>query len=1616
MNNLLPLARRLTLTFCLLVLTQAFAISTTNASSAELLQLLDISERARDGGTAIAIQFSQALDRAQNIDEYLRISRANGPRVDGGWVLSDNARTAWFEHIEPSTNYTIRVYPGLHSDQGQRLTLSSSVDISTRKVTPGAEFKNAGHFLPAGLARGLTVSSINVPEVNIDFFLVDDEHMTAFLQDLYYRSGAKWSQYYIDRMTGHAKLRFSGRYRLNPATNKRGDSAIDLQNTQEVQAPGLYMAVLSIPGQYAENRSVAYFAVTDIGLHSRIHGDRIDAIVSSIATGQAMPDIDLSLLDDKGKVLASARSDDDGFASFKQASDKAQYLLARQGRHLSYLPLQGPALDLSQFDLGLRDQRSEEIFVYAPRDLYRPGESIDFNALRRDGDGRRLDDIPLQVNILRPDRVSAKTFVWHPDQPGYYHHRYDLPADARTGNWTLQVTGVDKNAVEFPFKVEEFLPERLEFEFNNGQQDRLFFDPKSAMQVPITGRYLYGAPAAGNRFGAWVSASQGHDIVESLYGFRFGHVSSERLQSFEATEMKLDEQGGGILKIEPTWPDIDAALEVKLVGNLYESGGRAVSRIYSTYTWPRTAMLGIKPEFDDLQAEAHSKAAFRIVKSTRLGQLLAARDLEVTLIREDRNYFWEYDEHEGWRWQWTDKEYAVHSQLLDLDGKSETRLELPVEDGRYRLEILDRDNNRQLSSLRFRAGEDWYAWWRENNNGRAAARPDQVNLAFDKAAYRAGDVARLRVVPPHAGQAVITVESDRLLWFTRRLIPAEGATIDIPIDAGWQRHDLYVSALVFKAGDAGQGITPNRAIGLRHLPLDRSERRLSIAIDTPDKIRPGGKRQFRIKVDGNGPTQLTLAAVDAGALAVSDFETPDPFEGFFGQRRYRADQRDIYGDIIELNEAEGARLRFGGDASLARGGQGARSDVQIVSLFSGPVQTDADGHVEVELDIPEFEGRLRLMALAFGDDAFGSAERDITVASPVIAQLSMPRFLAFGDSALLVLDVTNMSGEARAFDLELETDYPLQLLDGRAHKIELEHTQRRRVAFVVRAGKQNASGAIRARLNSAGLPTLNREWKLAVRSPYPAVTENITRVLDAGQQLDLADQLSLERYQADSVQALVSISDRPLLQMQEHLDNLLGYPYGCLEQTTSKAFPLSYATQQNLASSGVEHKTPEQIQQYIDRGIERLASLQKSSGGFGLWDSDSAEEHWLTAYASDFLLKAHSSGFNIDEPMLTRALERLQYYLRQDSRFLRQRYSDAPGHYALATKAYAAYLLADLNRVTLGDLRSLFERESGNAKTALPLVQLGLALGIAGDQKRQQQALELAFNMPTSEQQEYLGDYGSPIRDTAMIIHLLGRHGLHANKMRALGHQLARELHSRQWLSTQERSALFLAGIALNQLPASDWEIRLDADDSQQLKGPGSVSRLLDHRQIGERLIVTALKGDGLYSSISLSGYLKEAPQAVENGLTITRHYLDMQGKPLDLDRVRSGDRVLVYSMLGAERKTPDALLVDLIPAGFELENQNLNHSQSLTDLRIEDQSIDELQRNTTLLYQEFRDDRYVAALDLNAHGQAHVVYMMRAVTPGQFSVPAAFVEDMYRPEYRAIGQTPGLVVISSPE
>ena len=928
----------------------------------QALRVLSIAERERDGRNQLAIRFSTPIDARADWQQYVSVSRADGVVADGEWVLDDTRKTAWFRATEPNTEYQIVVHPDVPAANGQRLLATASSKLTTRALNPSVTFDDRGTLLPSAYIRGLPVTTVNVDAVDVDFHRVLSERLPEFLRTT--AGNERYLQWQADSLAQMAELVYTARFDLQPEPNTRASRTLPFAGVSELAAPGVYLVVMRPAGQYNANRQVTQFTVTDLGMQARRYPQQLDVYVASLSTGRPRAGVTVTLLDAQGATLATVRTTPGGLATFPNPSNQARTAVAQDGEHLTALDLLRPALDLSAFELGARPQRPLELYIYGPRDLYRPGETVNLAALLRDGDGRLTSAPTLQASIRRPDGVTAREFTWSPHAVAYYETEYRIPSSAPTGTWELQVVLPGGERVTHPIQVEEFLPERIRVELGPRAAP---FAPAASIEQPILAEYLYGAPAAGNRVETLIRVALDRQPLEALPDVYFGRVDDAAGQlQFELPPTQLDATGTATLTVPSRWQTSDSPLTVSVVASVFESGGRSVTRRQDQSVWPGGVLPGIRPAFGDGNPPANGYAHFDLLRSDAAGQLEAGQ-LEATLIREDRQYFWQFEEGRGWHWAYSEEPYEVLSTLVDATATDAGKLRVPVEWGSYRLEVTDLTTER-VASVRFHAGEDWYARWQESASG--GARPDRVALTLDQTAYAPGDVVKVRVQPPHAGEAVIVVESDRPLWSQQLSLEESGAVVEIPVGDDWNRHDVYVSATVIRPTGDRRAVTPKRAVGVAHIPLDRAARRWSLRVDAAAQILPSSQLEVTVTGDsGSEEAYVTLAAVDVGVLNITDFETPSAADYFFGQRRYLTETRDVYSQVIEAFESPSAEIRFGGGAA-SPGGRRPSADVRIVSLFSGPVRLD-DGKAVITLDVPDFEGaceswRWRLMRRVMG--------------------------------------------------------------------------------------------------------------------------------------------------------------------------------------------------------------------------------------------------------------------------------------------------------------------------------------------------------------------------------------------------------------------------------------------------------------------------------------------------------------------------------------------------------------------------------------------------------------------------------------------------------------------------
>ena len=1651
--------------------------ATATVGQADPFTVLDCQSRQYNDTLALAVTFTQPVDRKADLNRYLTVVdtgtaepadddqgaasaakpaavAANAPApkgkpVQGAWAVGDNPRMIYFPYVQPQHAYAVRLGSALPGAQaGATLGGDRQCTVQTPAMPPSFYFASRGVVLPAGQNGGLPVATVNMPEVDVQFLRVAPEHMPEFFDNVLGLGAAddddeedEWryadnrslkgsvSNWDLDRLHRLTTSVYQGRFLTDDRPNRRHVTFLPVETIAELRQPGIYVAVMSQPGRFRYEYQVTYFYVSDIGLHTRRYTDRIEAYTVSLKSGQPVAEADVELVDGAGKVLARARADQAGHVRFDGDPARARLVRASRGDELTVLALGEPALDLSEYDIGGHPARDNNLFVYAGRNLYRPGETFQVSVLPRDRDGRPLAAAPLTATLKRPDGRVVRSELWQPAQKvaGYVEHAIGLPVDAQTGKWLLELR-VDPAArvpdASWWFQVEEFLPERMKLRLDSAQP---VLAPDDTWQVDVQGDYLYGAPAAGNRLLASFQVRRDrYALAQQWPGFIFGDVDDDTLRHYEELpESTLDDQGAAQLSIDPRAAGAaHSPLRVRLSASLLESGGRPVVRSLERSVWPADKLIAVRPLFEDDVAREGAPAGFEVVRLDAAGKVVPLPEAQLRLYREHRQYYWRYDDQRGWNSGYTDTEELVDSRVIALPDR--TSLALPVDWGRYRLEITDPQTGQVL---RYR----FYAGWGAQDAEAVGNRPDRVQMKLEGVPARPGDTVKLTITPPHDGQALVTVEGDRMLWSRWVPVQAAGTTMDIPLDPSWKRHDLYVSVVVFRPGSAGDRVTPARALGLAFLPIASGERKLGVALDAPAKVEPETRATVRVKVDGaqGQRATVTLSAVDVGILNINQYATPDPLDYFFGKHRYAAELRDMYGKLIEKMDGTLGRLKWGGDAALRGDSRSLPKKVKLVDLFSGPVALDQNGEADIALELPDFNGTLRLMAVAFTDAQYGSTDTEMVVAAPIVAELNTPRFITPGDQAAIALDVTNLSGATQQVTVNLRALDPLAIADG-TRTVTLKDRQRATLRFTATTTGSYGLGLMRLQIDGKGgaKPVhIVRESVLQVQPAHAA--ENQLRRLRLAPGESFAPGAGLAAgYYPDSITASLSLSNRPPINVARLVRRLLEYPYGCTEQTISATLPWVLADEGDAQRFGLPTHTRQERADKVAGALGRLAGMRNASGAYSLWGDSSSRDIWLTAYAVGFMQDARDHGFAVPEDALARPRQWLLEQLQQSAgsfgtwpdnlrRGLQSGHVDRDyagtlrnDHRRFAGFAAAALVLARDRQAPLSTVRQLFDRYQERALSPLPLMQLAAAFQLMGDAGRMEKAVDLALARPYGYRyqggsgyfDEWLGDYGSAVRDYALSYALAAQYQLAEQGREPLLALLDGRLQGRTYLSTQEQMALVLAARAAGGDAGAPWSVAMaTAAGSRDLTGADDRSVSMPGAELAA-LQLTNTGTQPLFVELDLQGTRLEAPAPRRDVIRLQRRWYTPDGRPWDGGVLRTGDLLVVKLRVSANQSIPDALVVDRVPAGFEVENLNLSQSPDMQDWEIGGTRVADALANPAIKHREFRDDRYVAAVTLGSSA-IDVFYMARVVTPGRYAVPSSVAEDMYRPELRGVGE-----------
>ena len=1505
--------------------------------------------------------------------------------VDGAAPRAVEAkeRQICVEGLEHGRRYQIAFRPGLPAAIGEVITLPVSLDVYVQDRSPTVRFNGDSFVLPAHARRGIPVVSVNLATADMKLFRIGDRSLAQLLSG--YQFLRQLDSYDISNIGDQlGQPVWEGKLEISNELNKEITTSFPVNEALPDRKPGVYVLTAQPENDRSDDwssKATQWFVVSDIGLTTYTGQDGLSVFARSLATAKPMAGVDLTLLARNNEILGTAKTDAEGRAVFNPGLTRgtggmvpAVLTASGEDSDFVFLDMTRAGFDLS--DRGVEGRPAPgalDVFLWTERGIYRAGETVHVAALARDDAAKAVERLPLTFVFTRPDGVEDRREASDGVAAGGHAVDLALSPNAMRGTWTVSVYTDPKQPLVASqnFLVEDFVPDRIEFTLASDKEE---IGAGETAGITVDGRFLYGAPAAGLTLEGEVTVATTREW-EEFPGYRFGLADE---QEGDATRIPLanlpvvGEDGKATFPVAiDALPSTTRLLTARVSVRMREGGGRAVEKFLDLSIRPSGDVIGIHPDFAGDEVPQGGTAKFSVIAVDPEGNRKNLDGALWSLVKVERNYQW-YRSGNYWNYEPVTFTRAVANGTIDIAADGTASISMPVDWGRYRLEIETPSPEGPATSVEFDAG--WYVL------ATSTETPDGLEVALDRESYAPGEVAKLKVSPRFAGELLVTVGAERLLATHTATVPAEGATIDIPVSADWGA-GAYVTATLFRPGNGQESRMPGRAIGLKWLSVDPGARKLAVSLSPVAKAEPRQPLTIPVSVTGlpaAADAYVTVAAVDVGILNLTDYQAPDPEGWYFGQRSLGLEIRDLYGRLIDGSLGAAGRLRTGGDG-VGMTARGNPPTEKLVAFFSGPVKLDAEGKATVSFDIPQFNGTARVMAVAWTKDAVGHAETDVIIRDPVVVTAGLPRFMAPGDTAELRLDIANTDAPDGDYRFSVETSGSLSTASAPLPEtVTLKSGQRQTVTVPLVAGETGSAGLTIRLANDSGV-AVEQELSFPVRPPVMPVTNR--QVVDLGPGKSLRVDAGLLR---DSVLpgAFVSIGVSPsaAFDVPSLLLALDRYPYGCTEQTTSRALPLLYV---NELAAGAGMENDPELRGRIQDAIYRVLNNQSSTGSFGLWGPGNGDL-WLDAYVTDFLSRARELNYDVPQPAMLQALGNLQNSLSYDL--------DLEGRGSEI--AYALYVLARNHKASVGDLRYYADTQLEAFSSPLAVAQLAASLALYGDTQRSEATFEAALRMlqDQPEYDYYRSDYGSRLRDTAAVLSLAAESKPMPKVVPALIKLTSDARRAARWTSTQDDAWSLLAARALR---ANAADMRLTVNGTPHT---GTYAERLDGEAIADSPLVLANAGSSAVQAVVTAIAEPSTPlPAGGDGFKITRTYYTLDGEEANVTQVTQNERFVVVLRITEENSWPSRVLVnDLLPAGFEIDNPGLVNSANLANFPWLDQ--------TEAAHLEFRDDRFVAAFNRTESSGSDftLAYVVRAVTPGIYAHPAASVEDMYRPQFSA--------------
>ena len=1557
--------------------------------------------------------FSQPLNESQNLTGFITTHRNLGYKAD----VKGNKIDFYFDKSNlyryQLDELTIGVNSGIRSANGMLLQEDYEYALDLTEVQPQVRWTDEGIIIPNVDKTTVYFDAICLNGVTLRIVRIFDDNILSFLQD------NELTETYNVRKAG----RLEKKVRLaidNPYPTQWKTFPIVLSDYIKVEPGAMYQLSLNFgPADYTfasdemktaltdnnDEKEASYWdgeaydykeyryegdwgdpngyyyynyvekkkniVVSDLAVTAKMgRNDLVDVFVFNISNAQPASGAEVTAYNYQRQELCKGTVDGKGHVQLQCANRPAFVVASDRKGSKSVIKLSdGNALSYSRFNVsGEPVEKGVTAFAYANRGVWRPGDELQLNLMLNDMESSVPDDYPVVLEVIDANgRLYAKQVNTKPVNDIYCFTVKTNVSD-ETGLWTARFK-VGTSTITKNLRVETVKPNRLEIKMDLPEVVSLARNER----VGLNAKWLNGMKATNMKAEVDLMLRGGETSFKNFDKYSFENET----KGFDPQEVslfsgQLDAEGNTSVGFGPL-EDVYASqmMNATYVVKVFEQGGDFSIASFTSKISPYSRYVGVElpktsskyGSYYDTETDWKFNIAVVNENGTAYNSSVA---LEYALYKLDYYWWWSSEDY------YTLQRYAsgtykapYENGNLTCNGTTSVTFNIPNEKwGSYLLVVNDKQGGHTFAKV---INFDWGY----GHSSSASGAPAQLSLKTTAESYEVGEKMVVTFPANDKAKALVTVEAnDRVLQ--TMLVERLGEEGKVEITATEEMiPNVYIYVALIQPHDAKNDL-PIRLYGVVPVKVENKKLQLQPNIQIPETANTKKKIDVKVSEAAGQAMTYTLAIVDEGILGLTNFKTPNPYGYFNSKQALSVRTWDNYANIVDAFSGElGSVYAIGGDGVI-------NQEVTLDKRFKayavtlGPFELKAGDANTHSFEVPQCSGALRFMVVAKGKGkAFGASDKRMTVVDPINLYASAPRVVAPGDELNLKVQVQapNMKNKTLTVKFDNKNLNPVGALPT---TVAIDGNGEGLVVVRTTIPKTLGNAELNVSVTGDGY-TAESSTQMPIRMPYAERRNTITKDIEAGQTVTVP--LNLEGMEGTQ-QGKITVSSLLPVDLFGRIDYLMDYPHGCLEQTTSKAFPqlyLNYFVQ-------LDDKEKADMKYNIESAITNLKSYQKSDNSMTNWPGGRYTDPWTEIYALHFLVEANKQGYNVPQYFLDGLLNYQADRAKQ--------WKNNPDYKQGETiQAYRLFVLALAGKAEMGAMNRFKEIEmnydltkalaaAAFAQTGKTSIAQGLLPNATGDQAMS----------------DYYTSFGSKTRDLAFLTYVQMLCDVDKQTVQNNVNNVCRMISGDRWMDTQTTAfTLFVLGKYAEKMNVANTNlsatVKVNGEERTLNTNMASVGFAYTPK-LGANSVEIKNNTDqkmvaNLFTKTSVAEYdMNEGGNLIKMSV----NYTDKNGAPVNLSALNAGTdlRVQITVQNPSEWQVTELALSYYLPSGWELVNDRL---------------MGDMTGNEGAKHMDLRDDRAYFYFDLQPGAKKTFNLKANATYEGSYMIPAVRCEDMYNNE-----------------